>query len=60
VYRRDEREWKCKLNGPVDGLISWLVDKPVEDLTVGQPDLESLFRRYYQHGPGPRETGDTE
>jgi hypothetical protein len=36
------------LDGPVDELIRWLASQAVEDLTIGRPDLETLFRRYYE------------
>lgn len=48
VTHRDGVEWKGVLAGPIDQLIAWLAQKPVADLTIGRPDLESLFRRYYQ------------
>jgi hypothetical protein len=32
----------------VDRLITWLAGKPVDDLSIGRPDLESLFRRFYE------------
>jgi ABC-2 type transport system ATP-binding protein len=45
--------WEGRLDGPVQGLIDFLADKPVEDLSIGRPDLESLFRRFYEKGNGP-------
>jgi hypothetical protein len=32
----------------VSQLIEWLAGRPIADLTIGRPDLESLFRRYYK------------
>jgi len=32
-----------------------LAGKAVEDLTIGRPDLENLFRRFYQPGKGGHE-----
>ena len=40
--------WEGILEGPVPRLIDWLCGKPVEDLSIGRPDLESLFRRFYE------------
>jgi hypothetical protein len=37
----------------VDALIRWLVPHAIDDLTIGRPDLETLFRRYYE----PQERG---
>jgi beta-exotoxin I transport system ATP-binding protein len=36
--------WK----GPVPGLLSWLTGLPVQDVTIGAPDLEDLFAAYYR------------
>ena len=52
VHRREGPVWWCSLCGPVSDLVAWLGGRPVEDLTIGQPDLESVFRRYYQEEPG--------
>jgi hypothetical protein len=48
VIERDERQWRAMLDGRVDELIGWLAPQAIEDLTIGRPDLETLFRRYYQ------------
>jgi hypothetical protein len=32
----------------VSQLLEFLACKPVQDLFIGRPDLESLFRRFYQ------------
>ncbi|MFQ5489892.1 MAG: ABC transporter ATP-binding protein [Phycisphaerae bacterium] len=47
VFEEEATTWHCTLTGKVPDLLSWLADKPVADLTLGQPDLETLFRRYY-------------
>jgi ABC-2 type transport system ATP-binding protein len=41
-------KWECELVGPIDELTRWLATRAVEDLTVGRPDLETLFRRFYE------------
>jgi len=28
-------------------LVKWCADQPLVDLTVGKPDLDSLFRKFY-------------
>lgn len=40
--------WQGRLIGSVDLLIEWLGGKQVEDLTIQHPDLETLFRQFYQ------------
>lgn len=48
VRSRDGAVWHATLSESVEKLVVWLAGKPVEDLMVGRPDLETLFRRYYQ------------
>jgi hypothetical protein len=50
LTRREGVVWQGRLEGPVGRLVDFLAGKPVEDLSVGRPDLESLFRRFYEHG----------
>lgn len=45
---RDARTWTCTLAGPVTELVRWSAMMPIKDLSIGQPDLESLFRTYYE------------
>ena len=47
VHRRDDHLWEASLSGDVASLLEWLRDRPVADLTIGHPDLDSLFRQYY-------------
>jgi ABC-2 type transport system ATP-binding protein len=49
----NDHEWSGSLVGPVSQLTDWLAGKPIADLTIRPPDLESLFRRFYEPG-GPR------
>ena len=49
LTRRERVVWQGRLDGPVQRLVDFLAGKPVEDLSVGRPDLESLFRRFYEH-----------
>ncbi len=48
LRRRGAREWEGSLHGPVPGFLAWVAGRPVEDLAVGDADLDSLFRRYYR------------
>ena len=43
----NDSTWRCELEGPAAPLLDWLQGKRLRDLTVGAPDLDSLFRRYY-------------
>ena len=47
VTRRENDLWSCFLDGPVPLLLDWLHGREVLDLTIGPPDLDSLFRSYY-------------
>jgi ABC-2 type transport system ATP-binding protein len=44
--------WRGTMEGPVERLVEWLAGKGVEDLIVGRPDLETMFKRFYE-GRGP-------
>ena len=48
LTRREGAVWQGTLDGPAHRLVDFLAGKAVEDLSVGRPDLESLFRRFYQ------------
>ncbi len=48
VIHRDALTWKCFLDEPAPALLEWLKDRAVTDMTLGPPDLDSLFRTYYK------------
>lgn len=54
LTERTPTRWVGSLHAPASMLISYLADKPVEDLRIARPDLESLFRRFYESESGPR------
>ena len=54
IETRDGQRWKCELTGVSGDLIRWAAAQPISDLTIGQPDLESLFRKFYA-SPGGHE-----
>ena len=51
VTRRDGLTWEGTINGPVPEFVRWVSRQPIDDLMVGHPDLDSLFRGYYRQGP---------
>jgi ABC-2 type transport system ATP-binding protein len=40
--------WRCRLEGEVGPLIHWLASQRIEDVSISQPDLEGVFRRFYR------------
>ena len=50
--------WQGRLIGSVDPLISWLNGRRIDDITIQHPDLETLFRQFYQSDSAP--TGQAE
>jgi ABC-2 type transport system ATP-binding protein len=51
VDRNGDRDtqWRCTIDGPLQPLLQWLAAQPaVEDLAITRPDLETLFRRFYE------------
>ncbi len=53
VRSSENSVWHATLDAPVEQLVAWLAGKGVEDLMVGRPDLETLFRRYYESEAKP-------
>jgi ABC-2 type transport system ATP-binding protein len=53
-YRRHGRQGLCELAGPTPPLIRWAAQQAIEDISIGHPDLESLFRKYYESSLEPR------
>ncbi len=53
VNHRQSLTWSGILDGPVEPLLAWLAGKPVEDLSIGRPDLETLFSHYYAREDEP-------
>jgi ABC-2 type transport system ATP-binding protein len=50
ISERQAHLWRGSLTGPVPQLLAWIHGRPIDDLTIGHPDLDSLFRRYYEQG----------
>ena len=49
LLRQEGAVWQGRLHGPVQFLLDFLAGKPVADLSIRRPDLESLFRSFYEH-----------
>lgn len=47
LIERNGRTWRGVLAGPMMTFIRWAADQPLDDLTIGAPDLEAYFRRHY-------------
>ena len=47
VRRRDGKRWISELPGAAGELVVWMGDQPIEDVAIGTPNLESLFRQFY-------------
>ena len=52
VQRRHGAQWLCELDAQTPALITWAAGQPLADLTIGPPDLASLFRQFYQSQEG--------
>jgi ABC-2 type transport system ATP-binding protein len=44
---RDGRVWQGVLAGPVEPFVAWLAGRAIDDVSIGRPDLERMFRRFY-------------
>ncbi len=47
VYDRGDEVWQALLAGPAMELVRWCERLPLEDVSVSQADLASLFQQYY-------------
>jgi ABC-2 type transport system ATP-binding protein len=47
ISEQTDRVWRGILNGPVDEMVRWLAGRAFDDLAIGRPDLETLFRQFY-------------
>jgi len=52
---RTGEEWHADLVGAPKDLVRWAAERDLADLTLGKPDLERLFHRYYRDGSSPDE-----
>jgi ABC-2 type transport system ATP-binding protein len=50
IRERDGATWNASIDGPLGPLFEWLAERRVDDIAIGRPDLESLFRRFYEPG----------
>ena len=48
VEKREGRDWQCVLSGSIQQFVRWAATQPLDDLTIGPPDLDTVFRRFYQ------------
>ena len=48
AQRRDGSRIECELDGPAPPLVEWAAGQQLSDLSIGRPDLERLFREYYE------------
>ncbi|HJN08724.1 MAG TPA: ABC transporter ATP-binding protein [Pirellulaceae bacterium] len=54
LNRRDGCQCYCELAGPTPPLICWAGQQAIEDISISQPDLESLFRKFYESSLEPQ------
>jgi ABC-2 type transport system ATP-binding protein len=51
ILGRNGRVWRCRLEGSTVPLIAWLAREAVDDVTIGPPDVDAIFRGYYERLP---------
>ncbi len=56
VVESAPQAWSAHFGGDIADLLAWLAGKPIEDVSIARPDLETLFKQYYetQAAPEPR------
>lgn len=50
---RGARRWHGLYQGDTRDLITFLQDKPIADIVIESPDLEALFKQYYESDESP-------
>jgi ABC-2 type transport system ATP-binding protein len=45
--RREAMRWRCTLAGDVTELVRWSASQPLSDISISPPDLDRLFRSFY-------------
>ena len=50
LHERAAQHWSGRVEGPIGDFVQWLARQRVEDVTITRPDLETLFRRFYEPG----------
>ena len=48
VLSKRDGEWLAEMSGASAGLLRWAATQPIEDLSIGEPDLARLFEKYYE------------
>ena len=54
VEDRRADPWSGILTGEINELVAWLAKREMDDLTIERPDLEAVFRRYYDESRASR------
>ncbi len=45
---RDGATWRCSLRGDAMEVVRWSQGRPIADIAITPPDLDTLFRRFYE------------
>ncbi|MCZ6837460.1 MAG: ABC transporter ATP-binding protein [Planctomycetota bacterium] len=52
LIKREGDRWHAELDGEAGRLMQWLAGQSIRDLTIGPPDLETLFHAHYRTSEG--------
>ncbi len=53
LVHRDGCRCQCELDGPTPPLVHWADGEPLADISIGPPDLRSMFQKFYQSSREP-------
>lgn len=48
VVERTPTRWRLALRGSAAEFVRWCAGQPLEDVSIGEPDLTQVFRSYYE------------
>jgi ABC-2 type transport system ATP-binding protein len=54
ILERSGRLWRAELRGGAKAFLDWCHGQPLDDATLGPPDLESIFRSFYLRDEGEK------
>ncbi len=49
IQNRTDRQWQAALTGDLMELIRWSAEQPIENLSIGDADMNRVFRDFYSY-----------
>ncbi len=59
IMRQENHRWWLEMDGEAGQLVAWAVEQGIKDMTIGPPNLETVFRAFYKTKQGKNGEGET-